>query len=57
MFVSSTAPYLPLGATLQVNDNGGKNVERAASVYGRYNEKVDPRAPTGAVPITSLVSS
>ncbi len=57
MFVSSTAPYLPLGATLQVNDNGGKNVERAASVYGRYNKKVDPKAPTGAVPITSLVSS
>lgn len=57
MFVSTTAPYLPLGATLQVNDNGGKNVERAASVYGRYNKKVDPKAPTGAVPITSLVSS
>jgi hypothetical protein len=56
-FVSTTAPYLPLGATVQVNDNGGKNIERVASVYGKYNQKVDPKAPTGAVPITSLVSS
>ncbi len=57
MFVSTTAPYLPLGATVQVNQNTGQNVERVASVYGKYNEKVDPKAPTGAVPITSLTSS
>ena len=57
LFVSTTAPYLPLGATVQVNQNTGQNVERVASVYGKYNQKVDPKAPTGAVPITSLVSS
>jgi hypothetical protein len=57
LFVSTTAPYLPLGATVQVNQNTGHNVERVASVYGKYNQKVDPKAPTGAVPITSLVSS
>jgi hypothetical protein len=56
-FVSTTAPYLPLGATVQVNNDGGHNIERVASVYGKYNQKVDPKAPTGAVPITSLVSS
>ena len=57
LFVSTTAPYLPLGATVQVNQNTGQNVERVASVYGKYNQKVDPKAPTGAIPITSLVSS
>jgi hypothetical protein len=57
LFVSTTAPYLPIGATVQVNQNTGQNVERVASVYGKYNQKVDPKAPTGAVPITSLVSS
>ena len=57
LFVSTVAPYLPLGATVQVNENTGKNIERVASVYGKYNQKVDPKAPTGAVPITSLVSS
>jgi hypothetical protein len=57
MFVSTTAPYLPLGATVQVNQNTGQNVERIASVYGKYNERVDPKAPTGAIPITSLTSS
>ncbi len=56
LFVSTVAPYLPLGATVQVDDNGGRNVERVASVYGKYNHKVDPKAPTGAVPITSLTS-
>ncbi len=56
-FVSTTAPYLPLGATVQVNNDNGHNIERVASVYGKYNQKVDPKAPTGAVPITSLVSS
>jgi hypothetical protein len=56
-FVSTEAPYLPLGATVQVNNNSGHNIERVASVYGKYNQKVDPTAPSGAVPITSLVSS
>ena len=56
-FVSTTAPYLPLGATVQVNNDGGHNIERVASVYGKYNHKVDPKAPTNAVPITTLVSS
>ena len=56
-FVSTTAPYLPLGATVQVNNDNGHNLERVASVYGKYNHKVDPKAPTDAVPITSLVSS
>jgi hypothetical protein len=56
-FVSTTAPYLPLGATVQVDNDNGKNIERVASVYGKYNQKVDPKAPSGAVPVTSLVSS
>jgi hypothetical protein len=56
-FVATTAPYLPLGATVQVTNDNGHNIERVASVYGKYNQKVDPKAPTGAIPITSLVSS
>ena len=56
LFVSTTAPYLPLGATVQVNQNTGQSIERIASVYGKYNKKVDPKAPTGSIPITSLTS-
>ncbi len=56
LFVSTTAPYLPLGATVEVDNTGGGNVERVATVFGKYNAKVDPKAPTGATPITSLTS-
>jgi len=56
MFVSTTAPYLPLGATLNVTDGSGKTVEQVAAVFGRYNAKVAPKAPTDAVPITSLTA-
>ena len=54
MFVSTTAPYLPLGATLQVDNDDGTNIERVATVYGKWTQKVDPPDPQGATPITSL---
>jgi hypothetical protein len=56
MFVSTTAPYLPLGATLVVKYKNGQTIERAASVYGKYDTKVDPTAPTGATPASTLRS-
>jgi len=54
MFVSTTAPYLPLGATLIVKSAAGKTIEQAASVYGKWNKKVDPTAPSGATPVSTL---
>jgi hypothetical protein len=54
IFVSTTAPYLPLGATLVVKNSSGKTIESAASVYGKWNLKVDPKPPSGATPITSI---
>jgi hypothetical protein len=54
IFVSTTAPYLPLGATLVVKNPSGKTIESAASVYGKWNLKVDPKPPSGATPITSI---
>ena len=54
MFVSTTAPYLPLGATAQVDTTLGRNLERAASVYGKWNQRVDPPVPKDATPVSSL---
>jgi hypothetical protein len=54
LFVSTTAPYLPLGATLVVKNAKGKSIESAASVYGKWNQKVNPKAPAGATPVTSI---
>jgi hypothetical protein len=54
LFVSTTAPYLPLGATLVVKDSTGKLLESSASVYGKWNQKVDPKAPAGATPLSSI---
>jgi hypothetical protein len=56
MFVSTSAPYLPLGATVQVDSTRGRNLERAASVYGKWNQKVDPPVPNNATPLSSLTS-
>jgi hypothetical protein len=54
MFVSTTAPYLPLGATVVVSDGHGHTTERLAAVYGKWGEKVDPTPPSSAVPFTSI---
>ncbi len=56
LFVSTAAPYLPTSATVVVKSAAGQTSERLASVYGKYNEKVDPVAPKGATPISSLSS-
>ncbi len=55
LFVSTTAPYLPLGATVVVRDGRGHTTERVASVYGKWDKKVDPNAPSNAVPFTSIM--
>ena len=54
LFVSTTAPYLPLGATVVVRNGRGHTTERVASVYGKWDKKVDPTAPSNAVPFTSI---
>lgn len=51
LFVSTSRPFLPIGATLEFSDAEGKVVERAATLYGRWNERVDPVAPAGSVPL------
>jgi hypothetical protein len=57
LFVSTTAPYLPLGATVVVRDGRGTTAERVASVYGKWDTKVDPTPPSGAVPFTSITGT
>jgi hypothetical protein len=54
MFVSTSAPYLPLGATLTVDNANGSNAERVAAVYGKWNENVDPTVPKDATPLSTL---
>ncbi len=54
LFVSMTAPYLPLSGALVVKSATGRTTERAAAVYGKWNERVDPIPPKGATPISSL---
>jgi hypothetical protein len=55
LFVSTSAPYLPLGATLQVQSvKGNKTTERLAAVYGRWNQRLDPQVPKNAVPVATL---
>lgn len=56
LFVSTTAPFLPVGATLVVSQPGGKVVEREATLYGRWGERIRPLAPSGATPWSSLVT-
>jgi hypothetical protein len=56
LFVSTAAPYLPVGATLVVKSTSGKVVERQASLYGHWNQKVEPVAPKDAIPVSSLTS-
>jgi hypothetical protein len=56
LFVSTSSPYLPVSASVEVKDGAGKSVERVASVYGKWNEPVDPIAPKGATPISTLTS-
>jgi hypothetical protein len=56
LFVSTTAPYLPLGATLVVTNSSGQVVEREAALYGKWNKKVAPIAPKDATPVSSLTS-
>jgi hypothetical protein len=54
LFVSTRAPYLPISSTIVVRNAAGRSEERLASVYGKYNQRVDPIAPQGATPISSL---
>lgn len=53
LFVSTTAPYLPLSATV-VAKSAGKTTERLATVFGKYNEPVDPIAPKGATLFSTI---
>ena len=54
LFVSTSAPFLPLSSTIVVKGSGGKTTEQVAAVYGKWNHRVDPAAPTGATPIASV---
>jgi hypothetical protein len=54
LFVSTTAPYLPLSGALVVKSATGSTTERSVAVYGKWNERVDAVAPKGATPISSL---
>lgn len=56
LFVSTTAPYLPLGGTLVVTntDRNHTVVERQASLYGKWNESVRVEVPKNATPVSSL---
>jgi hypothetical protein len=54
LFVSTTAPYLPVGATLVVSSANHKTIERLAALYGKWNEPVHPSVPKSAVPVSSL---
>jgi hypothetical protein len=56
LFVSTTAPYLPLSATVVAKSAAGKTTERLASVFGKYNKPVDPIAPKRATPFSSISS-
>jgi hypothetical protein len=56
LYVSTTAPYLPVGAALIVKASSGSTAERQASVFGKYNDPVKPLAPQGATPVTSLTA-
>lgn len=58
LFVSTTAPYLPLSATTLTTNNGSeKPFEQVASVYGKWNQKLDPIVPKGATPITTVTGT
>jgi hypothetical protein len=56
LFVSTASPYLPISATVIVKNASGKTAERLASVYGKWNEPVNPVAPKGATPFSTLKS-
>jgi hypothetical protein len=55
LFVSTLSPFLPLGATLVVKNGTGKVVERDAALFGRWNERVAPRVPRQATPLSSII--
>jgi hypothetical protein len=57
LFVSTSSPFFPLGATLVVTNPSGKVVERDAALFGRWNERVAPRVPRGATPLASIIGS
>jgi hypothetical protein len=54
LFVSTTAPYLPLSGALVVKNANGRTTERSVAAYGKWNERVDPSPPKGATPVSSL---
>jgi hypothetical protein len=56
LFVSTTAPFLPLGATIVFKNAEGKVLQRVASLYGKWNQHVAAVVPAGAVSITTLGS-
>jgi hypothetical protein len=58
LFVSTTAPYLPLSATTLTANNGSKKpFEQVASVFGKWNQKLNPIVPKGATPITTVTGT
>ncbi len=58
LFVSTTAPYLPISATTEIVDDGSnKSVEQVASVYGKWNQKLDPVVPKSATPVTTVIGT
>jgi hypothetical protein len=56
LFVSTTAPYLPVSATLVTEDASGKVVQEQAVLFGKWGEQVHLRPPSGVVPLSSLTS-
>lgn len=56
LFVSTTAPYLPVGGTVVVTDASGAIQEQDAVLFGRWGEKVHAVAPKGAAPLATLTA-
>lgn len=54
LYVPTKAPYTPLGATLSYGSGSTSGIE--AVVFGDWGETINPSAPSGAVPYSSLVS-
>ncbi len=56
LFVSTNAPYLPVGGTLVVVRRGSPGLSEVAA-FSAWGSKVVANAPTGAIPFSSLVST
>jgi hypothetical protein len=52
LFVPTSAPYTPVGATLSFGSGSGAGVE--AVVFNRWGQRIAPPTPSGAIAYSSL---